>query len=393
MKLGIGVAFLLGLFACAAARDEDAKNEGLNVEADELAAACPRPLPAADRKRKVVVSHPFGDNPNRYEVLDLDRRGRLTPSGATFEMDRASSSKPIAFTPDGKIGVVVQERGTLGVFRFDEQGRVTVVERGFQGDFFARSVAMDPTGARVYVADGNTEANGGGVYEVAIGCDGHLTSRGRIVPGGTAHALTFLPRDNRRAFLAAGKAFDSGDNSDTFVVDLRRPALIAQADGFGDHSAIVSSVAVTNDGKHALVADDGLAVGNRIAVVALPSMQPKQMLKTKAPFALATSPWDNAALVVNGDSCDEITTLRYDAGNTAEPFTDTGPLAYTAPRPQLPGAAVMIARGALKGRVLVAELMAVRQVQFTREGAVTDVEQTRWESSIENIVGTVGVQP
>jgi DNA-binding beta-propeller fold protein YncE len=390
MKHTLGIAVFLGgaLLACSLGRPE----EGIAADVDELS-ACPRAIAAADRKRKLVVSHPFGDNPRRYEVLDLDRRGQLTRSDVMFEMDRATSFAPIAFTPDGSIGIAVQERGTLGVFRFDDEGRVTVVDPAFRGPFFARSVVIDEDGARAYVTDGNTEENGGGVYALSIGCDGHLSLRGQVVPGATAHALAFLPGSGRRAVLAAGKAFASAEANDAFLVDLKRHRLLAEGDGFGDHSAIVSSLAVTADGKYALVGDDGLMIGNRVAVVALPSMERKQVLETRAPFAIVTSPFDNAAIVVNGDSADEITTLRYERGNASEPFALTGVLAYTAPRPQLPGAAVMIRRGSLKGRVLVSELLAVRQVQFTRDGVVADIGRTTWESGIPSIVGTIGVQP
>jgi DNA-binding beta-propeller fold protein YncE len=387
MKLAFALFFGGALYGCSVAQQEEP-----TTDKGELA-ACPRAIAAADRKRKVVISHPFGDNPRRYEVLDLDRQGRLTRTDVGFEMNRASSFAPIAFTPDGSIGIVVQDRGTLGVFRFDGDGSVNVVENAFRGPFYARSVVIDEDGARAYVTDGNTEANGGGVYVLSIGCDGHLTSRGQVVPGGTAHALAFLPGSGRRAVLAAGKAFSSGDANDAFIVDLKRPALLAEGDGFGDHSASVSSLAVTADGRYALLGDDGLGVGNRVAVVALPSMERKQVFETRSPFAIVTSPYDNAAIVVNGDSADEITTLRYERANATEPFSLSGPLSYTFGRPQLPGAAVMIRRGALKGRVLVSELLAVRQVQFTRDGTIADIGKTTWDSGIESIVGTVGVQP
>jgi DNA-binding beta-propeller fold protein YncE len=401
MKLAIGLVpvTLLVLLGCGAgdASSLEGSSDALDaVDAltdPESATACPRPVPAADRTRKVVVGHSFGDNPNRYEVLDLGRTGRLTKTGVTFEMGRAAD-RPIVFTRDGKIGLVAQDGGTIGVFRFDAEGRPEVVHAGFKGGFYGHAVAVDPSGTRAYVVDRNTTAHGGGVYELAIGCDGTLTSRGLVVPGGNADALTFLPNGRPRAVLHAAKAFDSAAKNDTFLVDLNsRPSLVAQGDGFGDQAAIASSIAVTQDGKYALVADDSLSAGNRIAVVTLPTMKQRQILKTTVPYALVTSPFDNAALVVNGDSADEITTIRYDRANDVEPFTIAGPLAYTMPRPQLPGAAVQIMRGTLKGRVLVAELMAVRQVQFARDGSVADVAQTTWEKTMDNIVGTVGVQP
>ena len=53
----------------------------------------------------------------------------------------------------------------------------------------------------------------------------------------------------------------------------------------------------------------------------------------------------------------------------------------------------MITRGPLEGRVLIAENVAVRQLQFTKDGAITDVSKLSYPSGIPNIVGTIGVQP
>lgn len=388
MKLRVALMFAFLLGCSSELGEETSAGSGGALSAT----TCIRALGPADRTRKVVVSHPYGDDQTRYEVLDLTSTGELTRTGAVFQMERAGWS-PIVFTPDGEIGLVAEDRGGVGVFRFDASGAPVVVHASLHGDFSARSIVMHPSGNRAYVIDPNSAEHAGGVYELAIGCDGSVTPTRRFVPGGGAQALEFMPGTDRRAVLFAKQAFSSDADRNTFLVDMRSPSLLTQGDGFGDPNAIVSSMAISDDSRYALIADDGIGHGDRVSVVSLRTMKVKQTLETRAPFAVQMSTFGGSALIVNGDSADEITTVRYDRTNADEPFAITGPLAYTMPRPQLPGAAVQITRGRLRGRVLVAELVAVRQVQFRRSGAIDDVSQTTWDKSIENIVGTVGVQP
>jgi len=53
----------------------------------------------------------------------------------------------------------------------------------------------------------------------------------------------------------------------------------------------------------------------------------------------------------------------------------------------------MIDRGLLRGRVLIAENLAIRQVQFNPDGSITDLGTTSLGSGIPAIVGAIGVQP
>jgi len=62
-------------------------------------------------------------------------------------------------------------------------------------------------------------------------------------------------------------------------------------------------------------------------------------------------------------------------------------------RPQLPQSAVLLERGTLRGRVLMREVLGVRQVQFDGDGGITDLGFTTLGSGSQNIVGAVGVQP
>ena len=359
------------------------------------ATACPR-LPAdADRVRKVVVSHPFGDGGKGvgFEVLDLSASGTLTRANVTFTMGTAND-RPIHFTADGAIGLVAQDDGSLGVFRFDESGKPVVVHAAFQMGFYAEDVVVAPDGRRAFVLDSDTAKNGGGVYEVAIACDGRLSSRGLVVPGDNPQAMAFLDGASGRAILAARSALASPMGDDTHLIDLAAaPALVASGSAFADGMAIASSVATTIDGKFALISDNGLGVGSRVAVVALPSLKSVQILLTPNPAAVVTSPFGDAALVLNSDGKDALRLFKYDAGNGGAPFALVGEVAYQNGKPQLPSAAVVIARGLLKGRVLVAENLAVRQLQFHAGGTLSDVGLVSFGGGNSAIVGVVGVQP
>jgi hypothetical protein len=109
------------------------------------------------------------------------------------------------------------------------------------------------------------------------------------------------------------------------------------------------------------------------------------------PFSLQTSPFDDAAIVVSGFG-DAIVVLDY-APATAAPFSVRGKLPYVGGHPQVPGASVMVKRGALQGRVLVADVRGVFQVQFAPKGVVTDLGIVDLAGGTENIVSSIGVQP
>ncbi|HEY7955929.1 MAG TPA: hypothetical protein VII38_11585 [Polyangia bacterium] len=365
--------------------------------APDAGSVCPRLPGDPNAPRKVVVSHPFTDTAGvkgtTFEVLDLSAAGALTRENVTFQMGAAFYG-PIVFTPDGKVGLVAQDDGSVGVFRFDASGNPVVVHAAFRDGFYAQTVVVDPDGSRAWVLDADTAANGGGVYEVAIGCDGTLTSRGLAVPGGTANAMAFAPISGQ-AVLAAGAALDSPAMTDTHLLELASgpPARVASGNAFGDGMAIVSSVAIPPDGKFAILSDNGLAAGNRLAVIALPQMTPVGLLSTPNPAEVVASPFGNAALLLNSDGMDALRVLAYDPSNATAPFTITGEVSYQNGKPQLPAAAVVIGRGALKGTVLVAENLAVRELTFSQAGAVTDEALMSFGTDTPSIVGTVGVQP
>ena len=115
-----------------------------------------------------------------------------------------------------------------------------------------------------------------------------------------------------------------------------------------------------------------------------------QTLPVEDPIAIATSPSDDAALVVSGFG-DAIFVLARNDG-AGKPFALAGEVDYTGPAPQLPGSLATIDRGALRGHVLVAELLGVRHLAFTR-GSVTDLGLVALGDGTAAITGALGLQP
>jgi hypothetical protein len=386
--------------ACGGGADGGAGSDG-GVGADAGAGAdaggfgCPRSL-APDGTRHVVVSLPYdadGQKAAAYRLLELAIDSSLTSTGKTFTMGRAVGGE-IAFTPDGALALVAQEDGSVGVVAFDG-AEPRVVHDAFTGDFYAQSVVMDARGDRAYILDSQWRENGGGVYTVAIDCDGSLRDLGLTVPAKLPAAL--LPLAGGDALLVANDALDSAENRDAHLLHMGdAPTVTASVDAFPDDEAIVSSAALTADGRYLLIADNSefSGVDNRIAVVEVAdgSLTSRQVVTPfEDPYSLLASPFGDAALAVSGYG-DAIFALDYNPGD-AQPFALRGELAYQGGKPMLPGDAVLIARGALTGLVLVAEVDGVRLARFEDGGAVTDLGVMSLGDGLEFLPGAIGVAP
>lgn len=356
---------------------------------------CPRAPAAADRARKVVVSHPYdadGEGANVYRVLDLAEDGALSDPGVTFELGRSTLGE-IAFTPDGEVGLVAQEDGTLGVFRLDGEAPV-VVHAAFAGGFYAAEVVVDPRGDVAYVLDTQWRENGGGIHRVAIGCDGALTDLGRWQASKLPAALHLL---DGAALVAAADWDGSAAGQDAHLLAWDgAPAWVAGADAFGDDDAIVGGTAVTPDGAYFLIGDTSQFSGvpNRIAVVRVgaTSLAPAQVISpVEDPLTLVPSPHGDVVLAVSGFG-DAVFVLDYDPTAQA-PFANRGEMAYSGAAPQLPAGAVTIDRGALRGLVLLAENVGVRRIRMPGDGVVTDLGLFSLGEGLDAITGTIGVQP
>jgi len=350
-----------------------------------------------DGARAVVIAHPYDENGNQvgnYEVLELGTDGVLLPTGETFAMGRAVFGE-IVFSPDGQIGIAVHDDGSLGVFRISDQG-IDIVHDHFAGSFYAERVWIPPSADHVLVLDPNWVENGGGIYRLGLACDGTLTDLGPITSSKLAHRAVPLDADAGEYLIASNTISGEPEGDTLHQVTLGDvPSHLASADAFGDDLAIVSSLALTANGRHALMGDNSGFSGlpNRVAVVALDQggLSPIQIITPlEDPVDIVASPFDDRAIVISAFG-DAIFELSYDA-NAAAPFAMLGEITYVGGGPQLPSDAVIIDRGSLAGRVLVTEVSGVRSLQFD-VGSVTDVGF--WDSGmgLERIVGAIGVQP
>jgi hypothetical protein len=369
------------------------------------AVSCPRTPAAADRIRKVVVAHPYDSSAsaaNVWEVLDLSTTGGLSQPAVTFTMGRGMDGT-VTFTPDGLVGIAVQDDGTLGVFRFEANGTPTVVHAAFDGGFYAGSVVMDPDGTGAWVLDSEWRNIGGGIYRVAIGCDGTLTSAGRVAEAKLPAGLLLLA--DGRAVVAAADLLDStagtGLNDVHLLGALEPPTLTASVSAFptsdgGADEQIVSAAALTSDGKYALFGDNSEFRdygSTRIAAVEILAggLRAAQLFDFNDPVALVASPFGKPLIGLSGYG-DAIYVIDYDS-QSATPFSVRGELAHSGTGPQLPSAAVLISRGSLEGLVLVAELSGVRSVRFHSDYTVVDLGVLDFGSGYTAMVGSIGVQP
>jgi hypothetical protein len=359
--------------------------------------ACVRAAGPVDAARFVVIGHPFdaqGKDSTDYEVLSLSPAGALAKTGTHFAMG-VSSDTEIVFTPDGKLGFTAQDDGSLGAFRVHPDGTIDVLTTAMPASFYASRVVMSPEGDHLFVLDENFPNNGGGVYRVDIGCDDTLTDEGLLFGAKNAHGLAFLGGSD--VILAAREALGAAPTATALRITLgATPKLVDAVDAFGHDDAIVSTLTLTRDGKFALMGDNsGFSVTpNSVAVIGIDpdGLSVTQNLPMmEDPFSLQASPFNDSAIVVSGFG-DAIFVLDY-APATAAPFSLRGKLQYVGSHPQVPGASAMVKRGALDGRVLVAEVRGVFQVQFAPKAVVTDLGLFDLAGGEEAIAAAIGVQP
>jgi hypothetical protein len=381
-------------------KEESIEREISETVAETVVDPCPR-LPAlADRERKVVISLPYDEKAQKvgnYEVFTLSASGELRRPQVKFKMGIGMFGE-IIFTPDGEVGLVALENGTIGVFRFDSEGKVHVVHEAFKGKFYASSLAMDPSGKRAYVVDVNWRNNGGGIYSVGIGCDGTLTDEGQLAPSKLARAmLLFGNTTPQMGLVAARDILSSPANTNVHLLDMSAvPALIDSVDAFGDDEAIISAAAITLDGRFGLFGDNNIFSGipNRVAIAEITNrkLQAHRVISPiKDPAAIVASVYNNAIMIASGEG-NAIYNMSYNP-SASTPFGTPVAVTYKGPSPKLPGAAHQILRGSLTGRVLISENVGIRQLQFEQSGQLTDLGSFDLGSGYTSIVGVIGVQP
>lgn len=386
--------------------DANSGTDGSQTQTDAPSTDCTRTPGAADRTRYVVVARPYnaGGNPSpMYEVVELSAQGRFTRFSPPrlFSLGSRTAFGNIAFTPNGEVGIVPMDNGKLGVFRLDVAGEPTVVDPGFEGDFYVDSVVMDPSGEFAWVVDANTRENGGGIYKIGIACDGTLTDLGIVAAARSPGGIGFK---GTKAVIPARDLLDSGDTSnDVHLVDwsVTPPTRVAGGDAFTNNDQIFSGFAMSHDGTKAFVGDSNFGGTNRVAVVGISdtAVTPLAVLNDIIdPSAIAVSPHGDVAIVSasqpGGTYADGIFIL--DAGGANGAWRVRGELAYANGAAQLPGDMAPIERGELAGSVLISELTNIRRVVFRASGMVDDVDSLSFDSggdSPGDIIGAIGIQP
>ena len=367
----------------------------------DLASACPRPPQPDDAPRAIIVSHPYaattGSPASDWELLTLAATGAIAQPGLHFTMGRATSGT-VVFTPDGELGFAAQEDGSIGVFRLRAGMPPEVVEAGHMRGFSAHALVVAPAGDVLYALDAETVDNHGGLYALPIGCDGTLGAETLLTAADVPYAIAALPAGQAALYARTMPGAPAGETAHR--VTLGPPlARTAGAAAFptAPADAIVASATLTHDGRYVLFGDNSefASVPNRVAAIEVTAsgLRAAQVLTpVKDPVALVASPFDNAALVVSGYD-DAILGLDYDPSNASAPFTLRGPITYTGAKPQLPGAAVLVTRGALRGRVYVSENLGVRQVRFDSDGNIADLGRYPLGNGYAAIAGAIGVTP
>lgn len=356
-------------------------------------------------RRHLVVSRPYAEGgaaATVWEVFPLEAGGAAGPSGGLFDMGPAGRafSGRVTFTPDGALGITVHDRGELGLIAIGADGKVDVIMEATDVGPWVDAVALD--GEDLYLIDGNWANNGGGVYRARLGCDGSLGAPVLLYPTKLARGLVVV----RTGGAGLSHLVAAREAVDTTPGHLHRVAasggVFTRAGGvsvFSDDEAILSDLAITANGRHALVGDDSAFSGldNRVGVAAigppalsgefsaLPALSP-----IDDPVSLVASPFDDAVLAVLGYP-NAVTVLRY-SPDAATPFVNAGAPAYVTQAPQLPADAVL-AGGSLGPIVYVAENTAVRRFRFNGDGTVTDLGRIVEGSGYTSIPGAIGVQP
>ncbi len=358
---------------------------------------CARQPAAADRTRYVVVARPYdtaGNSSPLFEVLELSSAGALTrfDPPRMFELGNRTPFGVIAFTPDGEVGLVAMDNGDLGVFRLDPSGVPTIIHASFDGAFYASRVIVDPAGDRAWVVDENTRNNGGGVYQVAIGCDGTLTDGGLVAPARSPGGLGLI---GTRAVLAARDVLDSPAGDELHVLDLAAATRLGGGDVFGDDDQAFSGFALSHDGTKAFIGDSNFAGPNRVAIASVTETGASMMAVIPGitdPSAIAASPYGDVVVVSSSQPPGEGIYVL-DTGGPNGAWRNRGEITYDGPAAQLPGDMTTIDRGALAGSVLVSELSTIRRVVFAADGSVTDAGSLSFGEGLESIGGAIGVTP
>lgn len=320
----------------------------------------------------MVVSHPFknsGSKSNLFEVLEW-KSGIISKTGHFFQMECVTDGT-IIFIEDGQWGIVAQDRGSVGIFRLSSTGKPTVVKPAFHlNKCYASRIIADPKNiSRVFILDGDSV---GGIYALRISTSGDVIDEGLYMPA-------VLPVNLIFPAVGDGSALLIGMNGVILIINWPSKAILFNISAFKDNNAIVSTATLTYDQRYLVVLDDNTVTGHtRLAVLwvdVTTNLLSRVQLITrgiKDPTSIVCSPYNNAMLMTSCQG-NAIVLLSYNVFNTTHPLNNEGPIIVSGEAPQLPTTIIaMYGTNGNSARVLVSELLGVRQIEFTSVGGARD---------------------
>lgn len=326
-----------------------------------------------DADRTVLANLSFQGTGENWAVLTLSADGTLTDTGETVSGGRTYLN-PGVFTPDGSLGVVALDDGTLTIFAVDDSGAVTVVDAGWTTGFYAVSVGMDASGERIYVVDQNWEENGGGLYVFDLDCetglpsaptDLPLDSLGRLVEAKLPAAALPIPGRFDRLAMVGGV-----DGHDVTLIDTTTGTVLDELDVFGDDGWL-SVGAINPAGDLLLLTDTSVWSEEENSVAAVTIDGDTLSLAGRSGLfdgvGIAMGP-DNTTAVVSSGYADSIIRLALSTSVDV-----AGTLSTSGGSPQLPGGMVTVQRGTLAGHTLVSEIYGLRNVMMGIDGEALDL--------------------
>lgn len=372
-----------------------------------------RRSPETDTDRLVVIARPYdnsGMGANEYEILSLSLQGELFETGNTFSMGRAVDGE-ILITPDGEVGVVRQEDGSLGVFKLDSKNQTaTVIDPAYAGlqakvnpsqKRYFSTIAMAPDGSGIYASNASWRGVGGAIWFIPLDCSTGLPGQEvQITEAKLPRHLEIMPTSSSTLVVASHDVLTSMTREDAHLVNISTPttpSLIGSGRVFMDTDAILTAMGVSRDGEYVLVGDSNITSNtnnNRVGVLSIDpqGLTPIQTLSDiQDPASIKVSPYHNAAIVTSFEG-NSIQTLTYNPASPAAPFAKSGSVMTSTPV-QLPSSSVMIEAGMLRGTVLVVENTGIRVLRFESSGDVTELDNLPFGEFVEAIVGAIGVQP
>jgi hypothetical protein len=337
--------------------------------------------PDADARQVLVYSTPYDANGGQasiWHAAEFDDQSLSIDEFAEFEMGRLSLGE-IVFTPNGSIGFVAQEDGSIGQFRIGENG-VEVLETGLSGDWYAASLWFDAIDGNLWIVDSNWPDNGGGIYRAPVDCEtAEIGQAERLLQSKNALGLRHTADGN----LAFATREIPGETGNLFILD-RAGEILASASVFDDDDFILSALEATEG--HILVGDNSSfsSLPNRVASIEYSEGSFGQ----RSDFEIL----DPVSIVAGSTSSVLISSGYGDALYLYQPGSGSLSQVSTQNPVELPGVASPISRGQFAGGVVVPENLAIRLLTFSGDDIV-DHGKIHNGSGYEGIVGVVGMAP